>query len=281
MQTVTFEHALGQFGKGLDAIRSLPSLTNGTSKAATNGHSTRKLAAPQTAPEAKAVRAKPGPKPKNLAAKPAKAPKTPKKVAKAAAAKPAKAPKAKKAAAAKPVKGGAIAEGRRAVASGARPKLVDAIGIVMGSGTMSSAQIIDALNKRGWAPGASKPQAYISYTLSDNPEMFVRVKRGEYKVKSPAAFAAATKEWKSGKAERVASTNGAEKVTSKASKTSTAPAGDPPTPQADAEAAPESTPSVESTPAAAPATDTAETDMALTTLGVGTNGVQANPFAAD
>jgi hypothetical protein len=283
MHNVSFEQALGQFGKGLDAIRALPSLTNGASNGAAkaNGHAAKAIvhAAP-AAPK------KPGPKPAVAAApkkaikaaKPAKAAKAPKavKAAQAKAPKAKAAPKAKKA-----LKAGPIAEGRRAVASGERPKLVDAMGIVMGSSEMNAAQILEALEARGWQPGASKPTSYLSYTLSENGEVFTRVKRGVYRVKSPAKFAELAKEWKSsGKAERVASTNGTAKQPRAA--TPAVPAGDPPISKTtEAVAAPEPAPESISEPAseAPPATDTAETDRAIAELGVGVNGVTADPFA--
>lgn len=274
---MTFEHALGLFGKGLDAIRALPSPNGAATKALSsgNGHAPRALPAPSEPPKAKR-----GPKAK---AAPAPAPKAPK----AAKAKPAAVAKAKVAKPAKKPagKGNAIAEGRRAVASGARPKLVDALGIVMGSETMTASQILEALNGRGWTPGAAQPQAYISYTLSDNKEIFARVKRGEYKVKTPALvaqFSKTAKEYPSGKGERVASTseNGAEGTqaapppTTSKRKSSKAPAGDPPK----AEPVAEATAQEASEPEATEASSDDGTDEALETLGISQNGVAANPF---
>ncbi len=73
-----------------------------------------------------------------------------------------------------------VAAGRQAVLNGDRPKLVDAITTVMGQDTVSSPDILARLEKRGWAPQATKPVSYISFTLSANPKRFTRASRGHY-----------------------------------------------------------------------------------------------------
>ncbi len=75
-----------------------------------------------------------------------------------------------------------VAAGRQAVMRGDRPKLLDAIKIVMGDETLSSPEVLQRLKEKEWAPGASNQQSYISYMLSDNREIFTRVRRGKYKV---------------------------------------------------------------------------------------------------
>ena len=174
-----------------------------------------------------AVKKKPGPKPGLKKASPAKAAK-PVKVAKAtpkkAAAKKAKvaktaAPKVKKAAAkatpkkaaakatpkkaaakkaaAKPSKSvsSAVAEGRRAVARGDRPPMKEAIARVMGKATMDAASVIQGLTEKNWLPNTppEKTQQYISYILSSNDSVFIRVERGKYKVKEGVTFVHKTK----------------------------------------------------------------------------------------
>lgn len=167
-----------------------------------------------------AVKKKPGPKPGLKKASPAKAAAKPVKVAKAtpkkAAAKKAKvaktaAPKVKKAAAkkaapkkaaakkaaAKPSKSvsSAVAEGRRAVARGDRPPMKEAIARVMGKATMDAASVIQGLTEKNWLPNTppEKTQQYISYILSSNDSVFIRVERGKYKVKEGVTFVHKTK----------------------------------------------------------------------------------------
>jgi hypothetical protein len=186
-------------GFTLPSISAVPAL-NGKANGHTNGHSNghaaaKALPAPQKvrkAPKA-AVKALPAP----AEAKPAKATKA---IVKAKAEKPAKAKPAKT----KAAPANAIAAGRRAVTEGLRPKLVDAVAIVMGDETLSAGDILERLKERGWAPGASAKQAYISYTLSDNEEIFKRVKRGEYAVIKPKNYVDLAAQWKSGKAPKAA-----------------------------------------------------------------------------
>lgn len=179
---MSFEVALGTLGKALDQLSTLkvPALSLVRPKAPANGHT----AAPAVAAAPKA--------PAKTAAKtaPKGAKKAPKTVAKAAAKAPKAAPAVKtakpvkaKLAKAKPAdsKVSAVAAGRRAVASGERPKLADAMWLVMGEENMNSAQVIDALTAKDWMPNATKPQSYISFVLSANKDKFARVERGVYK----------------------------------------------------------------------------------------------------
>lgn len=299
---------------------SIPDITSIPSLNGSNGHAkagVKALPAPQKvklkgpkalppapAEAAAAVVAKPAKV--KAAAKPVKAKAAakvkPAKAAKKAIVKAAKAAKPKAAPKAKGAAANSISAGRRAVANGDRPKLVDAIAIVMGEETLSAGPILERLVARGWQPGASNPQSYISFTLTSNPDSFKRGKRGEYSVKSPKKFeevaakfksgkaAAAPKaakaakapkaakakvagSKKSGKAEGVASTDaGAIEATQQEPETATAEAaetapvaGDPPT----------STPD-----ATATAATSATTDQALEDLGMGTAVVGENPFDA-
>ncbi len=185
-------------GFKLPQIGTIPTL-NGKANGHTNGHAAaaKALPAPQKVKKA-ALKALPAPA---AEAKPAKKAKT----APIVKAKPAKVEKvAKTKAKAAPANANAIAIGRRAVANGERPKLVEAIAIVMGSETMTAGGILELLVARGWAPGASNPQSYISYTLSDNEEVFKRGKRGEYSVKSPKNYVELAAQWKSGKVAKTA-----------------------------------------------------------------------------
>ncbi len=76
-----------------------------------------------------------------------------------------------------------IKDYREQVESGERPRLVDAIKIVMGDETLDAHVILTRLTERGWEPGASNKPSYISYTLSDNPKIFKRGRqRGTYRV---------------------------------------------------------------------------------------------------
>lgn len=74
------------------------------------------------------------------------------------------------------------AEGRRAVARGDRPPLREAMAVVMGDGSMTSADVVAALEARGWGPNADDPRQYISYMLSSSKDTFDRVERGVYRV---------------------------------------------------------------------------------------------------
>lgn len=84
-------------------------------------------------------------------------------------------------------------KGRRAVARGERPPMSHAMATVMGSRSMASLEIVNALKARGWLPNAKRPRDYVSFMLSQNRKVFERVKRGVYRVKaqpkmSPAAL---------------------------------------------------------------------------------------------
>jgi len=99
---------------------------------------------------------------------------------------PAKKKPAKKAKAAKAKDTTAIAEGRRAVARGDRPPLVEAVATVMGSKVMNSGMILEKLTAKGWQPNSNDSKSYLSYVLSSNKEAFEKVPekgRGYYRVK--------------------------------------------------------------------------------------------------
>jgi hypothetical protein len=180
----SFEVALGTLGRALDQLSVLKLPEEVTAKGPGRIKAPpAAVAAPVRKAPVKAA-AKSGP---TTAGK-----KAPKKAAATAA--PVKAPKAAKA---KPVaadgKNSAVAVGRRAVASGERPKLVDAIMIVMGDSKMDSAQVIEALRAKDWAPNAKKLQSYISYMLSSNKDKFERLERGIYQRVKGTASAKSTK----------------------------------------------------------------------------------------
>lgn len=212
-----------------------------------------------------APKAKPGPKPKAKAATPkataktvAKATKatTPKVTAKAVAKKAAPKATAKKAAKkTAAAKASNAAEGRRAVARGDRPTMREAMAIVIGSGQMEAAEIVEGLKKRNWMPNAEDPQQYVSYMLASNKPTFERISRGVYKVREGATFTKKAKK--------------AEKAEAKKTETKkAAPAA--PSPKA---AAPK---------AAAANTGKKTTDEELGDLGLKTGGnVASNPFAAN
>jgi predicted kinase len=65
-----------------------------------------------------------------------------------------------------------------------RPKMVDALTQVLGQETLSSSEIVKRLEEKGWLPSVSKPMPYIAYVLSDNPEVFDRVRPGHYRIAS-------------------------------------------------------------------------------------------------
>jgi len=110
------------------------------------------------------VRGKPGPKPKNP------------QVTAAVKGKPGPKPKAQ-------TTDSPVARGRRAVANGNRPKVVDAVASVIGHGqTMTAKEVVDALASRGWMPDSEKPQNYINFILSSHRDVFERVSHGNYRV---------------------------------------------------------------------------------------------------
>jgi hypothetical protein len=272
-------------GFQLPALGTLPPL-NGKTNGHANGHAAKALPAPHKVKKA-AAKALPAP----AAERPSKAP-----TAKGKAIVKAKAEKAATVKA-KPAKGTtststAIAAGRRAVTEGLRPKLVDAVAIVMGDETLKAGEILERLVARGWEPGAKAKQAYISYTLSDNEEVFKRGNRGEYSVIRPKQFAELAAQWKSakaeapkakggktsGKAEGVVSTDAdAETLTAApeapvaeaAVKAKASVAGDPPTETSDTVTAAAETVS----------TPVSTTDQDLEDLGLGQE-IADNPFHA-
>ena len=76
------------------------------------------------------------------------------------------------------------AEGRRAVARGDRPPMKEAIATVMGKASMGAPAVVEGLKKRDWLPNSKDPQQYVSYLLSSYKDVFKRLKRGLYKVRS-------------------------------------------------------------------------------------------------
>lgn len=269
---MSFEVALGTLGKALDQLSTLKVPLSGKAQATKAPAAAVQVAKPASvkAAPAKPAAAKTAPKGGVKAPKPAAAAKP--------ATKPAKAPKPADA------NVSSVAAGRRAVASGERPKLVDAMWIVMGDEQMNSAQVIKALETKGWMPNATKPQGYISFMLSKNADMFERIERGVYKrvkgagpegyaeskkkasVKAAPAAAATAKAPKktaakgapSGKAVRVASAQAEEsQETAQASAPDSSAASDPPA--------------------------SADTDSTLSGVGLSTSGDEpvANPFADD
>ncbi len=281
--------AKGKFGAKSEFIRSMPDAPAAEVVAAAakkgikltanhvyNVRSSEKKSGAAPAKVAKAAKA----------SKPAKAPKAAKAAKAAPKAKPAKA--AAKKAAVKEGKGSSkISEGRRAVARGDRPKLLDAMAIVMGKETMDASGIIEGLKKKGWLPEASNLPAYISYMLSNNMDtVFERPARGKYKVLHPEKY--------SGKGERVASEEPSAATEERAAKpaakskkaaaakpavesseaTASTPASDPPNTE---EAAPE--PKSEPAPVLmAPPLSNGVTDAELADLGIGSSSVGDNPF---
>jgi len=253
-RTITFENAFskafGHIGKAMDIFKSMPDPgTNGLAKP--NGKAAHAVAAPAEAKERK----KPGPKAKSVAA--TAAPKLRKKPG----------PKAKSEKAPKSTKSSNVAEGRRAVARGDKPKLADAVAIVMGSETMDANQVIAALKKRGWTPktNASGLPSYISYVLSSNMKThFDRPGRGKYTVKDPKKFA--KMDTNPGKGERVASDSASNGSSEEPTDVKAAPA-----------APVVSTPPEASDP---PKTSSPENESALADMGIGAS-VGANPFADD
>lgn len=267
---MSFEIALGTLGKALDQLSTLKVPLSGKTKAAPLALVPAPKPAPIKAAPVKKAAAKTAPKGGSKAPKPVAAAKAP--------TKPAKAPKPADA------NVSSVAAGRRAVASGERPKLVDAMWIAMGDEQMNSAQVIDALKEKGWLPNANKLKGYISFMLSKNADKFERVDRGVYKrvegagpegyteskkgkkasVKAaPVAAAtakapkkAASKGAPSGKAVRVASTQAEEiQEPAQAASTDSSAASDPPA--------------------------STDTDSTLSGVGLSDNGDEpvANPFA--
>lgn len=136
------------------------------------------------------------------AKKAGKTPKTPKAAKKAAVKTSGKAPKAAKKVAAKaagkrgakPAKKAAAkkAKGRRAqkaglkaLAEGKRPLFKMALATVMGGEAMNPTMVLEALEKRGWAPSSNNPKNYINLVLNSNHDWFEKVPakgRGFYRV---------------------------------------------------------------------------------------------------
>jgi len=295
----------GKFGEKSEFIRSMPGVPaaeviaaaakKGISLTATHVYNVRSASKTGgTGPVAKPAKAAPKAKAKAASKAPAKAKAEPKTAPKKAKAEP-KAKAAPKAKPAKPTKEegkGNISKGRRAVARGDRPKLVDSVAIVMGKEVMSAAEVIEGLKKRGWTPEASNLPAYISFVLSSNQEdVFERTGRGRYKVIHPEKYA---KGAPSGKAERVASTTedgnaeepkAAEAKAPKAPKAPRAKAAKktPATAEASAPATPASDPSPEpakTTPPPAPVVEETRTAETLAGIGLGQSGVGDNPFSS-
>ncbi len=66
----------------------------------------------------------------------------------------------------------------RATKDGGR--LLDRMVAVMGVEIMGAADVVAALKKAGTAPQSEKLQNYISFMLSQNPEVFRNISRGKY-----------------------------------------------------------------------------------------------------
>jgi hypothetical protein len=66
------------------------------------------------------------------------------------------------------------------------PRAIEAVEMVLGSGaTLNAAEIIKALEEKGWLPASNDPKTYVSFILSQNKEKFERdpVKgRGYYRL---------------------------------------------------------------------------------------------------
>jgi len=78
-----------------------------------------------------------------------------------------------------------VAAGRRAQASGARPKFKDALAIVMGADVCNATDILERLKAQNWVPDSNEPRAYIQYALSATKDAFEKVPakgRGFYRV---------------------------------------------------------------------------------------------------
>lgn len=88
----------------------------------------------------------------------------------------------------KPVPGSQAARaeaGRLEVLNGSRPPIQDAIAKVMGKDTMTAAEVLVEIQKRGWRPNSKDPLAYVAYTLSKSPrfERMVSKGKGMYRVR--------------------------------------------------------------------------------------------------
>lgn len=81
------------------------------------------------------------------------------------------------------VKSPSVSAGRREVTQGLRPKLLDAMALVMGDREMSCPEIVKALKAKKWAPHSESPVPYVSFMLSANRDRFIRVSRGIYRVR--------------------------------------------------------------------------------------------------
>lgn len=136
------------------------------------------------------------------------------------------------------------AQGRRDVASGKRPKIKDAMTIVMGDTPMNAESIFAGLEARGWTPNSKNPKSYISYLLSSLRDHFEKVpgQRGIYRVKPVSAKSEETVEEKTEASEAVE--------------------------EASVEAQSASEPTTDSTPAAGD-TEQDETDRLLADVGLG------------
>jgi len=231
---MSFEKALAALGRGLDMIQTMPAPKIPHARGISDIIS-------DTTTQRRAKTAK-GSKPAQRHASPTTA-----------------APKAQR------TPSNAVATGRQAVANGDRPKFAHAIALVIGNKTLGASEVVEGLRERNWQPNTPPEglQTYVSYTLSNNPEIFERVARGQYRV-----LEGALKEIKSGtklgKAPRAASKNNetAKEPTVKA---------DESTQEADL---------VSGGPVTeidAPPTSSA-IDEELEDLGIGKNGVKANPF---
>lgn len=72
-------------------------------------------------------------------------------------------------------------------ATGAKPRMVDAVkAIVAEAGSLNAAEVVSALEAKGWMPSSNDPKSYISFVLSQNKDEFERDPskgRGYYRIK--------------------------------------------------------------------------------------------------
>ncbi len=78
------------------------------------------------------------------------------------------------------------AQGWLEVSQGKRPKLRDAIALVMAKECLNAPEVLRRLRKRSWAPNSAKPLPYVSGILTDKAR-FTRVKPGFYTVIATSA----------------------------------------------------------------------------------------------
>ena len=73
--------------------------------------------------------------------------------------------------------------------AGAKPRAIDAVEMVIGTGTMNAAEVLKALEEKGWLPDSTDPKTYVSFILSQNKPKFERDPskgRGYYRIRVEA-----------------------------------------------------------------------------------------------